>query len=913
MKTKRILITLLSLVVFLVLIMVLNLQMVFNQLLSKEHVEKALSDLFGCDFVLQKVRFHVWKGVEISGLRLPDQEGDSDLLFIEKVRVSYRKDSLLKKKLVVSMIELIGPELRLSSKNSLARFMPRFNTGTLEANLPGLRISQGRIVFDYPEIFHEGYLPVLNNVDLALYPYAPARYVIEGTGDAGLMGHWTMKGEIDLDTKLIKVVLGTANINLSAPLAAKLSDNLQHVWNRYQPRGLANLKVELTHNPANKPALDFNVRAECLGSEITFIGFPYKLRGVEGNIIFYPSGARIMNLISKNGSTRISLNGITEGYKKDAGFKVDVDIKKLLLDAKLYEALGDQLRNTWLKIQPQGVIDIQCEVTRKKGLDQPINYQARLTCQDCQITHKDFPYPLTGLQGDIEYDNGFVQIKSLVGWHDKANITIKGKINDRQSDAHSDIVIEAQNIELNDYALKEAFGTVVTDGAQIWELYQPAGLIDLVLSLKQAQGENQLIKPYIKINCKGNSIRYGTVRYPLSEITGQIEYQDSKISLKQLKATSVHSRATDTNPRQSLFEINGELYLAPPLRSLNQPERFMVEIKGTDLVIDRALKNFLPETFKPLLTELDPSGLMDIVLKLSSTDSGSDNPKAGLNYSAEVELSDGVLKPGVGLTGINGRITIKGTVPAITQDSYACGSLKLDQLRIERNLLENVSVQFIQEGTRFSFYNIKGAIYQGAGTGFLVINSRDLAYSGRFSLAGIDLKELGRDLGTYNVGTDKAISGKLAVEVEFQGKGKDSKTIQGKGRLHITQAQLWDVPIFLSILNVFSLAEKSVFREGEIKFKIVNGKINLRSLKFVSDAVTLKGRGTMEFNGVLDLELAAEFASSILPRIKIIEKLKNLFTKGIYSIKIEGTFGEPKTSLKPLPVLDIFKAPESKE
>lgn len=903
MKTKRIIIVFSGLIVFLVLLVILNLQVIFNRLLSKEHIEEALAGLFGHEVILEAVEFNIWRGVEISGLRLLDSGGDKDLLAIEKIRISYRKSSLLEKELVPGTIEIVAPKLALSGKDSLAKLIPKIKPGSLGVSLPKVKITRGHIVFDYPEVFQQGYLFSLSDVNLTLYPYAPRRYVIEGSADAGLMGRWVVKGEIDMDSQLIKITFSAHHINLSDPLAAKLSDKLQQIWGRYQPRGLTNLKIELIHNPANHPSFSFNVQAECLGNEMTFIGLPYKLRNVTGDIVFYPDGARMRNLISKNGVTVVKLEGMTEGYKRDAGFKIKVDIEKLLMNADLYEALNQKLKDMWVRIQPEGFVDVYCEVTREQGNRQSINYQARISCRDCRITHKDFPYQLTELKGDVEYNNGSIRLKSVVGRHDKAHITINGKIDNQPNGTGVDIVIEAKNVETSDYALKEAFNTLVTNGAQLWETYQPAGLIDLVLTLKQTAETGLTVKPHVKIDCKGNSVKYGKARYPLSEITGQIEYENSKVSLKQLKATSIRPSTTDTKPSSSRFEINGEVYLDSQQRVITQPQRYKIEIKGTDLIIDQALKKLLPESFKSIMTELNPTGLVDIVLKLSSVNTATGDKPRGFDYFAEVELNDGAFKPGIDLTEINGRITIKGAVSVITRNSYASGSLKLDQLRIEGHLLENVSIQFTQEGPNFSFYNIKGAVYHGASTGFLTVVSPGFSYSGQLSLGGIDLKELGRDLGTYNVGVGKVISGKLAMDIEFKGESKDPKSIQAKGRFHITDAQLWDVPIFLSVLNAFSL-KKSVFREGEVKFKIVDGKIIVRQLTFTSDAVILKGRGTIGLDDTLDLELAIKFVGMPIP---LIDRLRNLFTKGIASIKVEGTFNQPRILIKPLPILDIFK------
>jgi hypothetical protein len=306
-----------------------------------------------------------------------------------------------------------------------------------------------------------------------------------------------------------------------------------------------------------------------------------------------------------------------------------------------------------------------------------------------------------------------------------------------------------------------------------------------------------------------------------------------------------------------------------------------------------------------LLDGINFDAKSDIFLKVT-TIPGSDD----LRYTAEFNLLDGSFVNVVNFNNIIGNIIIKG---ALAQSgNYLSGSAKFSQLKVENKVINNLSLRFLQEKDRISFYDIKGNSYNGAVSGYLVasspLTSSDSSeayhYQGKVALSGIDLKEFGRD--TFL--STKELIGRLSTELEFTGIGASLESLNGSGRLFINNAQLWEVPVFLSIYNLFTLRERSPFHDGEMKFTVTQNKMNIKRLIFNSKDVILKGKGEVNLkDGNVNLRVDAQFTKSIIPNIPIVKEIKDLITKGIYTIEIKGPFTDPKAEIKPLPILDIFK------
>lgn len=880
MRRKKLLIYIAALIVLLLIVLGINFHILSSRLITKERVQATLSEFIGQSVMIDRVKLRIWQGLEIYGLRLPGVSGEPDLLKAQKVNITYDKTQLLSGRLALKQIEIVSPELYIGA--SLPKRSPAKPTEI--KSLPYIVIKQGRLRLGHSGFLKEGCIQTLENVRLDLYPFAKTNYKIEGQADAKDLGRWLITGEMNVKEQDFRVTFITKDISLGESIATKLSPQLRKTWDRYCPQGQVKLGINLTHKPDAIPPLDFTVILDCQDAEMTYLQFPYKVFNIKGKIEILKEGARLINLNGRNGATNVSLSGKTIGYDKHAGFEIKIDIKNLSFDKRLYEALPKPIKKVWERLNPQGMVDANCYITRETGIDKKVNYDIRLQCRDCNFVFDQFPYPLNGASGEIVYKNGETTIKSLVARHDKAEVKIDGVLDKGGEKGRVDIVIEAKDVELSDYALKEAFNNLVTGGDKLWENHLPEGPADFQIML-QKTSQHQPMEAQVIMDCKKDNFKYGPEKYPLNEVTGQIVYHSKTKKIKGPRVLFQHLLARN---EKSQFEIDGEI--VNPTMSGNSkatPQEYSVKIKAKNLIINPVLEHLLPESLAQFIHELTPAGVLDLALDIKQHTQST----PVLNYSAELKLTDGTMNPGFALTEMNGTIKIIGE--RTSQWHHLKGSVGFSHLRAENKRFENVSITFSQEGNRFSFYKIDGSAYQGRVSGNFYITLPEYNYIGHLSLAGIDLKDFSRD--TFVAGKD--ISGKLAVELDFKGLGEDINTLTGQGRLFITEAQLWEVPLFLSIFNAFSLKKKSVFKEGIVKARIENGKIIIRRAVFTSPSLILKGEGHIKLkNGKLDLLFKTETKSLI--KI-IVDPIVNV----IYAIKIGGTFKEPSPGIIVLPSL----------
>ena len=322
----------------------------------------------------------------------------------------------------------------------------------------------------------------------------------------------------------------------------------------------------------------------------------------------------------------------------------------------------------------------------------------------------------------------------------------------------------------------------------------------------------------------------------------------------------------------------------------------------------KALYSLFPSNIKYLLEQIDFTTNSD--LSLNITNQNTEKSQETINYRGEIKLFDCGFTSGINFSNITGSIIFKGlySASAAAPASFLAGSGKFAQLKVENKIINNMSVTFMAENNRINFYDIKGNAYNGAINGFMIITLPLLTksatptdtyeYQGKIEIGSIDMKEFTRDSRWGN----NDMGGKLSGEFTFNGKGTTIEDLNGNGLATLTGAQIWDVPVFLSVYSLFGLSKKTAFHEGNIRFTISKGDMQIIRLAFTSKDVVLKGAGKMKLkDGSLDLQFDTKFLD--IKIIKIIDDIKNLFVGGIYTVKIVGTFDKPKAEVKMLPYL----------
>jgi AsmA-like protein len=204
------------------------------------------------------------------------------------------------------------------------------------------------------------------------------------------------------------------------------------------------------------------------------------------------------------------------------------------------------------------------------------------------------------------------------------------------------------------------------------------------------------------------------------------------------------------------------------------------------------------------------------------------------------------------------------------------------------------------------------------------------AYSGNLHLKEADLPQVVALLAGAGVDTTN-FKGVADVRGSFSGGGKQSgksaaDLLMAQGQFEVTKADLWSVPALQLIARKFSFVRNAItLSQAAAYFHVQDQRVQLEDAALSSTVIGLRGSGTVDFDGNLDLDIVAApvadwqhtIARTGIPIVSdvaggIAGGVQKLFTTAtgqlLYRFHITGTASDPHLTAVPAPILTVNAA-----
>ena len=162
-------------------------------------------------------------------------------------------------------------------------------------------------------------------------------------------------------------------------------------------------------------------------------------------------------------------------------------------------------------------------------------------------------------------------------------------------------------------------------------------------------------------------------------------------------------------------------------------------------------------------------------------------------------------------------------------------------------------------------------------------------YNIRANLVNADLATCAREMA----GNSRNLRGRLSGNVELGGFGHNRAALSGQGSLHLREANIYELPVMVSMLKILSIKipDPNAFSQSDIDFHIQGEYVHFDKLDFKGDAISLLGKGEMNFQGNTDMALAATVGHA-----DAAPALRNFFSRAsqqIMQIHVTGNVQNP--------------------
>ena len=149
------------------------------------------------------------------------------------------------------------------------------------------------------------------------------------------------------------------------------------------------------------------------------------------------------------------------------------------------------------------------------------------------------------------------------------------------------------------------------------------------------------------------------------------------------------------------------------------------------------------------------------------------------------------------------------------------------------------------------------------------------------------------------------VAGIMNGWLSLSGRGTSADQIHGRGKLQIAPAALYQLPLFVHMFRALRLdsPDRTAFERADLDFNIGNSRLNFEAIDLVGNAISLKGRGYVRFDGVMQLDFYSMLARNQI-RLPIVHEIAKKLSRGWVGVKVTGSVGAPQTSIIPVPELD---------
>ncbi len=654
------------------------------------------------------------------------------------------------------------------------------------------------------------------------------------------------------------------HLELDRRLFDSLPQHWQSYWERLKLEGTADASVRLVFDGqkwSTKASFD------CKKISMTPWLFPYPIENVTGRVEYadgkvsseslagFAGGQPVQGSVSlsgKDGNWFGEISCHTQG-----AVSVDEQLLSALTPVGANRTAADNFVRT---LHPAGVIQLT-NATFIRGENPGDTWHRKIDANvfNGTIRYDGFAYPIYDIRGRITAKDDLWTLDQFEGRNDSGRILCTGawlgvKSGAVPLDLHFRALVVPMEEELQ-HALPK-------DAQYLWSELQPSGAIDEidVKILRQAPDRPVDVVVSVREDSKSNEASGRSLRlYPrefpywLTDVACNITYSPGHIQIESASASNGASRVS----------VKGEC-------SRNAKEEQWVAninwLPTTRFLVNNQLLQALPASVRNSLLSLDLRGPISVIGTSEIMLNPNSDPGITSRWDCELDLEDVQLGEGNYVDAIRGTLSLQGQNDG--QTITASGVADIGALTLKGVPVTGVKGPFALVGSQLFFgRSISEAAFQSTGVpatdivadglgGKLEVSGQGRLDTGKFyiqaNLKGAELSSLLQDVGMNRA----SIQGLCDAEVDFNGVPWNPQTFGGSGKIHLSDAKLYQLPFMVRLLSLTPAVSKddSAFNSADIEFTLDGDRIPLK-VACDGDVLRLMGKGETNHRREIELDL----------------------------------------------------------
>lgn len=677
----------------------------------------------------------------------------------------------------------------------------------------------------------------------------------------------------------IRVNVAGRRVPLDDKLRQALDPPAREAWDRFHPAGVANVDALVVQPAGPRQKTRTDVQVEFLDGAFTFDDFPYPLEKLTGHLSIQGSLVEASGMVGRHGPAEVRIDARVEGPGKDAARLIRIDAKDVLLDSSFKHAIGvakPAIAELWDQLAASGTADFHYEERREDGPEKPVHTRGSARFSHSAIRYKGFPYPVSEIEGSIQFENNVVTIELLRGAPIAGGrVSVTGEVRESGESSALTLDIAAEDLTVDSTFVEAVKTGRMAELAPVVEELRPQGAMDLEYHYEEKSGAPSGSR--LVVRPRGLRIESQYLPVPITDLVGEISLEGSVL------------RARDLDGRVGV----GSLHVSQGMADLSEGvSRLELEVDAVDLPIDDRCYTAIPGTLGEALARLGASGTLD--LSQLRVDAEREEDRWHVEFRGTLGLDSFRISPGIGIENMKGTIILSEADifgSAFRFDADVSGM----DITILGRKIEGISARVIGRPTYFWAYRVGGDFYGGQivpRESFVQIQiGESTRYRGKLEVLEVDAERLANEV--FSRGAE--VTGTARATVEFDGAGPGIGNLAGSGELRVRNGRLMRLPLIDPLLRLLSVKNPPAFTDADFEFTIRDGMLDFQRFDLSSAPLSLEGTGTLDVDGTLDLLFKATIAPGI--ELFFIDWVFDWLKGQLFAIRVYGSIENPQSAL----------------
>jgi hypothetical protein len=678
-----------------------------------------------------------------------------------------------------------------------------------------------------------------------------------------------------------------AGVQLNRTLSQGLPAALQAEWAKYAPSGEIDIEARLQYDGSGWHP---DLTATCKDVAFSYFKFPYRMDRGTGTLRLV---GKVLNLemTAYAEDVPMALKGEVQNLGPQATGWMEVRGNNVEVNRRLIAALPPKAQDVINSLHPVGKFHVYWRGWKNDPTQAKPHQHLILSLAGGTVRYDKLPYPLAQVRGRVEMQDGLWTFQELQGVNDTGFVTCKGRM---LPTAEGGKLLEL-DFAATEVPLEEELRDALQPGVRrVWNELKPRGAVDLTAQVRYLSDNKQFnVTVRVEPLAETTSIEPVALPYRLENVEGVITYRDGKVELSDMRArhglTQVSARGvSEAHP-------DGSWYL------------YFDNVAVDRLHFDRDLLLALPAGLRSVVNQLNPTRPIELRGSFGVAKGAEAYAPLRSRWDLGFYLHQNTVDVGVLLTNVHGMVHLTGNFDGAnlrSRGELAIDSVTYNEIQFTEVLgplwIDNdrvlMGVWAEQEQQRPP-RRITAKIYGGAlvGDGWVALETVP-RFAFQASLSGGDLERFARE----SLEGQQNLSGTVLGDIQFTGSAQGVNTLAGSGNIRLRNANVYELPMMVQLLKVLRVRvpDATAFDKGDMQFRIVGPHIYLDTINFLGDAISLFGKGEIDFNQQVRLAFHSTVGRNEVP---LLRQLVGEASQQIMQIHVRGDLKNPEISNEAFP------------